>query len=153
MAAGACGDAAAGPGASLVAAGNRRHCLHGGRWHNRERVETLSPLFFSWFVYREINSNTVRFWRPTSSCPPQSLDPVAWKTLGAKLGMVQRDQERLLDRYDTLDALARRLRLEIAARRGQGGRSAAARHVTSTGISDSLDSDSESGMFLLGRAC
>nr|XP_040259374.1 uncharacterized protein LOC109756748 isoform X2 [Aegilops tauschii subsp. strangulata]XP_040259375.1 uncharacterized protein LOC109756748 isoform X2 [Aegilops tauschii subsp. strangulata] len=87
---------------------------------------------------------------PTSSCPQ---DPVAWKTLGAKLGKVQRDQERLLDRYDTLDALARQLRLKIAARRGQGGRSAAARHVTSTGISDSLDSDSESGMFLLGRAC
>nr|XP_045090570.1 uncharacterized protein LOC109756748 isoform X4 [Aegilops tauschii subsp. strangulata] len=114
MAAGACGDAAAGPGASLVAAGNRRHCDQG---RNRER------------------------------------DPVAWKTLGAKLGKVQRDQERLLDRYDTLDALARQLRLKIAARRGQGGRSAAARHVTSTGISDSLDSDSESGMFLLGRAC
>nr|XP_040259372.1 uncharacterized protein LOC109756748 isoform X1 [Aegilops tauschii subsp. strangulata]XP_040259373.1 uncharacterized protein LOC109756748 isoform X1 [Aegilops tauschii subsp. strangulata] len=147
MAAGACGDAAAGPGASLVAAGNRRHCDQG---RNRERVETLSPLFFSWFVYREINSNTVMFWRPTSSCPQ---DPVAWKTLGAKLGKVQRDQERLLDRYDTLDALARQLRLKIAARRGQGGRSAAARHVTSTGISDSLDSDSESGMFLLGRAC
>nr|XP_045090571.1 uncharacterized protein LOC109756748 isoform X5 [Aegilops tauschii subsp. strangulata] len=82
-----------------------------------------------------------------------AIDPVAWKTLGAKLGKVQRDQERLLDRYDTLDALARQLRLKIAARRGQGGRSAAARHVTSTGISDSLDSDSESGMFLLGRAC